>query len=88
MYKRQKLALVRSLGETQKADGHLLIGYDDIYSIQYFGDNLRPYWNREGDVYKRQLYGQSAIQEKQTRRSTHIRTKMYGQLMKDLIIHY
>ena len=44
-----KLALVRSLGETQKADGHLLIGYDDVYSIQYFGDNLRPYWNRQGN---------------------------------------
>ena len=34
-----KLALVRSLGETKKANGHLLIGYDDIYSIQYFGEN-------------------------------------------------
>ena len=43
-----KLALVRSLGETKKANGHLLIGYDDIYSIQYFGENLRPYWNRTG----------------------------------------
>ena len=44
-----KLALVCTLGETQQADGHLLIGYDDIYSIQYFGDNLRPYWNRSGN---------------------------------------
>ncbi|GCB36502.1 glutaminase [Bacteroides faecalis] len=44
-----KLALVRSLGETNKANGHLLIGYDDIYSIQYFGENLRPYWNRTGN---------------------------------------
>ena len=44
-----KLALVRSLGETKKADGHLLIGYDDIYSIKYFGENLRPYWNRTGN---------------------------------------
>lgn len=42
-----KLALVRSLGETKKSEGHLLIGYDDIYSIQYFGENLRPYWNRQ-----------------------------------------
>lgn len=25
-----------------------MIGYDDIYSIQYFGDNLRPYWNNDG----------------------------------------
>ena len=44
-----KLALVRSLGETKNAGGHLLIGYDDIYSIQYFGENLRPYWNRTGN---------------------------------------
>lgn len=44
-----KLALVRSLGTTKKAGGHLLIGYDDIYSIQYFGENLRPYWNRKGN---------------------------------------
>ena len=43
-----KLALVYTLGETQKAEGHLLLGYDDIYSIQYFGENLRPYWNRNG----------------------------------------
>lgn len=44
-----KMALVRSLGQTKNAGGHLLIGYDDIYSIQYFGENLRPYWNRKGD---------------------------------------
>lgn len=44
-----KMALVRSLGQTKNASGHLLIGYDDIYSIQYFGENLRPYWNRKGD---------------------------------------
>lgn len=44
-----KLALVRSLGETKKAEGHLLLGYDDLYSIQYFGENLRPYWNRNGN---------------------------------------
>ena len=36
-----KLALVCSLGETKNADGYLMLGYDDIYSIQYFGDNLR-----------------------------------------------
>ncbi|MEO8860236.1 MAG: DUF4965 domain-containing protein [Ginsengibacter sp.] len=26
-----------------------LLGYDDIYSIQYFHQNLRPWWNRNGD---------------------------------------
>ena len=26
-----------------------LLGYDDIYSIQYFHQNLKPWWNRNGD---------------------------------------
>lgn len=44
------MALALDFGKTKKADGHVLIGYDDDYSIQYFGQNLRPYWNRSGDV--------------------------------------
>ena len=28
---------------------YFLIGYDDIYAIQYFHTNLRPWWNRKGD---------------------------------------
>ena len=28
---------------------YVLLGYDDLYSIQYFGENLRPYWNRTGE---------------------------------------
>ena len=27
----------------------LLLGYDDIYSIQYFGQNLKPWWNKDGN---------------------------------------
>lgn len=26
----------------------LLIGYDDVYSINYFGNKLRPWWNKDG----------------------------------------
>ncbi len=44
-----QMALVRELGSTGSAEGKFLIGYDDIYSVQYFGENLRPYWNRAGD---------------------------------------
>jgi hypothetical protein len=46
-----KMALARSLGKIDKkvTSGFFMLGYDDIYSIQYFGTNLRPYWNRKGD---------------------------------------
>lgn len=43
------MALVRSLGKIKSATGKVMVGYDDIYSIQYFGDNLRPYWNKDGN---------------------------------------
>ena len=45
------LAYVNNLGKVGpdvKAD-YVLLAYDDIYSVQYFGENLRPYWNRRGD---------------------------------------
>lgn len=44
-----KLALITSLGETNRAGGHVLLGYDDLFSVQYFGENLRPYWNRKNN---------------------------------------
>ena len=45
-----KMALVSDLGNTSAVSGKYLIGYDDIYSIQYFGQNLRPYWNADGNA--------------------------------------
>ena len=26
-----------------------MLGYDDVFSLNYMGTNLRPYWNRNGD---------------------------------------
>lgn len=87
-----KLALVRSLGETQKADGHLLIGYDDIYSIQYFGDNLRPYWNRQGNEtivsqfqkaekeYQAQMKNCAAFDKKLMEEATAVGGRKYAEL--------
>ncbi len=44
-----RMALIRDLGQAEQVSGKVMIGYDDGYSIQYFGENLRPYWNRAGD---------------------------------------
>jgi hypothetical protein len=44
------LAMVQSFASVgKKVSGKIMIGYDDLYSIQYFGENLRPYWNNEGN---------------------------------------
>lgn len=50
------MAIAHSLGNVKDAGGHIMLGYDDIYSIQYFGDNLRPYWNRKGDKTIEQMF--------------------------------
>src|SRR5690606_8676778 len=27
----------------------VMLAYDDLYSVQYFGENLRPWWNKSGN---------------------------------------
>lgn len=46
------LAYADNLGtvSSEGAAGHLLVGYDDVYSIQYFEDNRMPYWKQDGKV--------------------------------------
>jgi len=44
----KRLSLIRSLGAVKNSSGYVLLGYDDRFSIQYLGENLRPYWNRTG----------------------------------------
>lgn len=45
------LALSQDLGKVgaNTISNRIMIGYDDLYSIQYFGDNLRPWWNNDGN---------------------------------------
>jgi len=60
------LALTCSLGTVDKtASGMVMIGYDDVYSIQYFGDNLRPYWNFDGNRTIESVFQQAANEYKQ-----------------------
>jgi hypothetical protein len=44
------MAVAMNLGRVEKApvSRWLMLAYDDLYSIQYFGKDLRPYWRRTG----------------------------------------
>jgi hypothetical protein len=46
------MAYVKGLGEVSgnPAGDFVMIAYDDIESIQYFGDNLKAWWTKEGSV--------------------------------------
>ena len=44
------LAFVFALGEvgTESVQRQVIVAYDEIYAIKYFGQKLRPYWARTG----------------------------------------
>lgn len=44
------LAAVLDLGSVgaQAVSRHLMLAYDDLYSVEYFNRRLRPYWRRKG----------------------------------------
>lgn len=45
----ERVGMIIDKGNVDAATGYLMFAYDDGYSIQYFGQNLRPYWNRNND---------------------------------------
>lgn len=46
------MAFAEDLGEVSAnpAGGYVLVGYDDVESIQYFGENLKAWWTKNGTV--------------------------------------
>ncbi|MDD3788416.1 MAG: DUF4965 domain-containing protein [Petrimonas sp.] len=44
------LAYSKDLGKisSNKTADYFMLGYDDVYSIQYFGNNLKAYWTNNG----------------------------------------
>ena len=45
----ESIGFVVNKGKIENAKGYFMFAYDDGYSIQYFKNNLRPYWNRNND---------------------------------------
>ncbi|MBQ3535316.1 MAG: DUF4965 domain-containing protein [Alistipes sp.] len=45
------LAIASNLGKVgaKSVSDYIMVGYDDIYSILYYKEKIRPYWNRNED---------------------------------------
>jgi len=58
------LSVVNDLGKVGKnvSSGFVMIGYDDIYSIRYFGEDLMAYWKRNGTVDIRKAFSLAAVE--------------------------
>ena len=58
------LSVVNDLGNVgkKKVSGYMMIGYDDIYSIQYFSENLLAYWRKGGSVDIKQAFSLAAAE--------------------------
>ncbi|WP_416445161.1 glutaminase domain-containing protein [Leeuwenhoekiella sp. A16] len=56
----------------------ILLGYDDIYSINYFGTQLRPWWNIDGkNSIEKELQLAYSDYDKVIQKCTDFDTKMY-----------
>ncbi|MBO7468196.1 MAG: DUF4965 domain-containing protein [Bacteroidaceae bacterium] len=44
------LAYLHDFGSVSKASSHMLIGYDEIWDIQYMYKNYKAYWAHDGNV--------------------------------------
>ena len=42
----------KSYSATQNVLDFVCVAYDDIYSIEYFGERLKPYWTENGDTFE------------------------------------
>ena len=73
------LSATKSFGEVEKARGFVCIGYDDIYSIEYFGEKLKGYWTENGDdfdaVVKKAIDDYKEINEKCDKFDLELRAK-------------
>ncbi|MGN6542341.1 MAG: glutaminase domain-containing protein [Ginsengibacter sp.] len=66
----------------QSKEQFFLLGYDDIYSVQFFHKNLRPWWNRNGDqTIEKQLSKAATDYKKVIQQCKDWNKKVYNDLL-------
>jgi hypothetical protein len=60
-----------------------LIGYDDVYPIQYFGTNLRPWWNKDGSkTFEQELSNANSDYPSVIKQCENFNKEMYARAVK------
>lgn len=49
-------AIAQKLEMNSEFPQHLIVAFDGLYTMAYFGEDLRPYWNKDGDKTIEGLY--------------------------------
>ncbi len=70
-----------SVGEKPEAR-HLIVAYDEVYSIKYFGQKLRPYWRRKGATPSSMLQAADREYPELTRRCEAFDKDLFADLSK------
>lgn len=71
-----------SVGATAK-EQFVMLGYDDLYPVQYFKNNLRPWWNTDGKQTIEQQLALAAAQYKTvTQQCSAFNKKLYADALK------
>lgn len=79
------MAIVTNVGKvnSQPSSNHVMIGYDDEFSVQYFGKNLLPWWNKNGDkTIQGELKDAEANFSQIVSACEAVDTKIYGDALK------
>ena len=79
------LAYTNNLNDvsSQPKGGYVMLGYDDVESIQYFGDNLKAWWTKGGEVtFDEALTVAAADYEKIAERSDDFDGRLYEEALR------
>ena len=67
---------------TEGLSGHIMLAYDDVESIQYFGENLKAWWTKDGQVtFDQVLASAAADYEKVVARCDDFDDKVYQEAL-------
>jgi len=73
---------------TQPKEQFVELGYDDLYSVQYFGQNLMPWWKQGGMTIEKELSNAASGYSTVMKKCDAFNRSMYGDAVKAGGVNY